>query len=548
IFNRWENISGVYKLDNNYELSLNDVDITAGTTKEIYASIPEKAKLGVVSWKLEVVKLEDGKLTGIRTCITGNSKVDTYEEVKRADGSTDRQPRTVNVLQLSDLSNATTPNLSKDITEGEKNFSNLLKSSIVSDSFRVKVTSRDIYTTDFSELPLLDYDVVIVGFVDENKKLSDENGLLNKLAIAAGRGKGIIFTQDALSYFNAPSDAGHWGTKTNERIRNMLGMDRYDVGADPIANKMAFTYNLLSLFSASKYFDKYITISGTPGIENLPSADYVERINSAKIARYPYIINVRSDGFDSISGIYQTDVEENIINGKDIQQGVGYFCLSNEKVSSPTSEQEAYSISPKDIRNNYYLWRNDTVFYSGITRNAFADAGKMNELKLFVNTIISAYGLDRYVQINVKNLPSSSDYAEGKAYYLYVDMDYDSKTFEGEKNIDFDITTKNIAPTNLKMSFYRADRDGKKVVEDGSAKKLHVKMNGNIIKVGDESSGNTSVSVSEKTDYTFNYPLSFLSDADNPNIVMEVVKDLGGTEIKDTVLIRVMRRSMFELD
>ena len=185
IFNRWENISGVYKLDNNYELSLNDVDITAGTTKEIYASIPEKAKLGVVSWKLEVVKLEDGKLTGIRTCITGNSKVDTYEEVKRADGSTDRQPRTVNVLQLSDLSNATTPNLSKDITEGEKNFSNLLKSSIVSDSFRVKVTSRDIYTTDFSELPLLDYDVVIVGFVDENKKLSDENGLLNKFKFAS---------------------------------------------------------------------------------------------------------------------------------------------------------------------------------------------------------------------------------------------------------------------------------------------------------------------------------------------------------------------------
>lgn len=552
IFNQWEKVSGVYKLDSNYEQPLNYVNVTAGRASNIAANIPDKARLGVVSWKIEVVKLKGGNLTGIRACKTGNSKVQCV--YKKDDGTTEYGPRTVNVLQLSDLSNPETPNLSKnssdpDIKPGEGQFVKLLKSSTVSDSFKVNVESMDIYDTDYSELPLLDYDVVIVGFVNKDKKLVDSNGLLNKLAIAAGRGKGIIFTQDALSYFNDIADAGHWGTDSNMRIRKMLGMDRYDVSeiANPDASKMAFTYTVLGAFAGTTYFDGFAPLGALPDLDNMPVADYVERINSAKVARFPYIINTRSVGFDSVSGIYQADVEEELVGTKDVQQSVGYFCLSNEKVTTPTAVKEPYSISPKDIRNNYYLWRHDTTFYSGITKKAFSGSGKTEELKLFVNTIISAFGLDRYVEINVKNLPRSSDYADGKAYYLYADIDYDADSFEGEKDIAFTISTKNISASGLKLSFYRADRDGHKLTESGAPKKLHVVKQGDTFKVA-EGSGSETLDVEEKKDYTFKYPLTFMNDVSYPNIVMEVVKDLGSSEVKDTVLIRTVRRSMFDLD
>lgn len=552
IYNQWEKVGGVYKLDNNYEPALNQVNLTAGTAKSLSASIPDKARLGVVSYKIEVVKLQGGSLTGIRSCKTGYAKVASVYE--KEDGTKEYGPRPVKVLQLSDLTNPETPNLSKrksdpDIKPGESHFADLLHSTLVTDSFKIDVETMDIYDTDYSELAMLDYDVVIVGFVNKDKKLVDANGLLNKLAIAAGRGKGVIFTQDALSYFNDTADASHWGTESNMRIRKMLGMDRYAVSenANPNASEMAFTYTLLGAFAGTPYFDGFAPLGSLPDIDNMPTADYVERINSAKIARYPYVINIRSTGFDSVSGIYQTDVEEELVGTKDVQQGVGYFCLSNEIPTTPSAIMEPYSISPKDIRNNYYLWRHDTVFYSGITKNAFAGAGKTEELKLFVNTIISACGLDRYVDINVKNLPRSSDFAEGKAYYLYADIDYDADAFEGEKDVAFRISTKNIVPTDLKISFYRADRDGHKLMESGSPKKLRVEKNGDMFKVN-EASGSETLDVEEKKDYIFKYPLSFMNDASYPNIIMEVVKDLGTSEVKDTVLIRTVRRSMFDLD
>lgn len=621
IFNRWIEKNGKYELDPNYEKPIASADYDCASTAPnnglLSGKIPPSKRLGVVSWKVELVKLNGEDLTGIRACTTGNTKFNITDKNK------------IRVLQLSDFSKKSkdagkaAPNLAAGFTAGEtptaaeQLFKNLATSSVVSDQFTIDVESMDIYDSEFLYLDIAPYDVFVVGFVDQDQKLVDANGLLNKLTIAANKGKGIIFTQDALNYFNNLADSTHWGSDMNSRVRSMLALDRFkvcknqpiikpssspspspsessgpvamvpgeteEVSASPLVSEavseepiepeasaspsptpeatvtpapsvvptaggaieakyMGFTYGLLDMFTDNEYFKINPAKSSTISMNTIFAGDAVDRINSAKIDRYPYVISEICKGFASRSGAYQSDVEENLIKGEDVQKAVGYFCLSND------NPDEEYSVSPKDIRNNYYLWRNDSVFYSGITKDTFQGSGMENELKLFVNTIVSAYGLERSVDISVTNLPDSANFVGGKSYYMYADIDYDKDDFEGTKDIKFTIKTKNLDDCDLTISFYRADSDGNKLTNGTIAQKILTSKTGNTFEMR-ESEAPDSHKVETKTDYVFKYPLKYMQDSiQYKNLLMEVTTTKNGVGLKDSVLVRVVRRSMFDLD
>lgn len=525
IFNMWDTSSGDYKQDPNYDTSLwqtdfTNFDVVKLTEMANKITIPVDAMLGVVSYKLEVVKLKDGKLTGIRTNITGNVKCSGSQ-------------KTIKVLQLSDLTAYSDMDLSASSDEA-KAFQKLAKSSVVSSSFDIKVTTHDLFNVDLSDLNMLNYDVIIIGFIDPNTKLLDPDGLLNKVAIAATKGKGIIFTQDALSYFNNVADAAHWGTNMNYRVRTLLGMDSFGVyssgSSTAPASKMAFTYSILNKFSENEYFS---------GLQSeITDTDIVTRINEAKIARYPYIMDVNASGFDTNSGIYQVDVEQNSLT---TQRGVSYFCLSD------FDEDKNYSVSPNDAKNNYYLWRYDTVFYTGLTVDSFQCGGgtllNTNEIKLFVNTIISAYGLERSITINVTNLHRLSDNKFGKTYSLYADVDYTETSLSGTKNVEFNLTKKGLKSSEIQLSFYFADRDGNKI-----SGPLDLYQEVRTFKTSGTGGTKTTFQVEAGKDYTFVYPYEFLNGGSNENILIEATVVEDGKTITDCVLIKAIRRSMFDLD
>lgn len=513
IYNEWKKEDSGYELDPNYEQPVWETVFTAGDTVNVSGSaIPARAMLGAVSYKLEVVKLSGGALTGIRSNMTGTVK---------CSGST----KDIKVLQLSDFDSYSNMDLSSNSQEAQE-FKKYALSGIVSDRFNIKVTSLDINKTEFAEVDLLEYDVILIGFVNEVKKMSDSDGLLTKLSIAAEKGKGVIFTGDALTYYNDVADAIHWGSNMNHRVRTLLGMDRFKAFASGSAtandSEMAFTYSILNKHSENKYFS---------GLNvDIVTADAVSRINSAKIDRYPYIINRESTGFHSKSGIYQVDVNQ---NDSEVVNGVAYFCLDRAG---------NYSVSPRDVRNNYYLWRNDSVFYSGLTRESF-NGSYANEMRLFINTIIAAYGLERSVTIDVTNLDQCGDFEFGKSYMLYVDVDFTDNLVGGENQpVEFKLDTTGMTNPKIKLKFYKADTEGNKV---SSALELH--RNGNTFS-DDSGATSSEFTVNTGTEYTYKYPYSYLRSGANENIRIEAVATEKGKTVTDSVLIKALRRSMFDLD
>lgn len=515
IYNEWKKNGGTYTLDSNYEQPIWSEDFEAGNTVKVEnAVIPSRAMLGVVSYKIEVVKLSASGPTGIRTNMTGNVKCSASQ-------------KEIKVLQLSDLSSYSNMDLSSGSGEAAQ-FKKYAQKSTVSDRFDIKVTAMDILKSDFADIDLLNYDVILIGFINPDKKLSDPDGLLNKVNIAASKGKGVIFTRDALSYFNNIADAKHWGSNTNYSVRTLLGMDRFKAyaGGSATANdsEMAFTYSVLNKFSDEKYF------SGLTG--DITVTDKVSRINSAKIARYPYVIDTESDGFRTKSGIYQVDVNQ---KDEETLNGVAYFCLSGQ------DGEKNYTVSPRDVRNNYYVWRNDSVFYSGISRESFSGSYD-NEVKLFINTIVSAYGLERSVDIAV-DLYKISDFAWGKCYMLYADADFTEDSLSGSKPAGFILSVKGMSSPTIKISFYKADGDGNKV---SSALELH--HNGNKFSLSGSGSKSSEFTVHTETDYVYEYPYEYLSDTGNENILIEAVAKENGKTATDKVLIKALRRSMFDLD
>lgn len=534
IYNVWENTAGL-TLSNDFEKSVasKEFEVKSGNvgvnknTKTIsvnLSSIPEEAKLGTLSWKLEVVKLEGGNVTGIRSAI--------YDDVYHIE-----KKHTINVLHLGDVG-------SFKISEQSK-FNTYIAKSEVKTDFDINLTDQEIDDT-LSEINIENYEVIVVGFVNESKMLNNESALIALIKKAAAKGKGVIFTKDAISYFNNLKDSSHWGAKTNEAFRKLVGMDRFKVFDDTTieSSKMGFTYSVLNKFSTKDYFG---------GIEKkFVKADAIQKVNTAKITKYPYEIGNDSSGFSTGSGVYQLDLEKNDTTNV---LGVAYYCLDNTNPSVTN-----YSVSPKDVRNNYYLWRYDNVFYSGITRDSF---NCDNEVKLFINTIISSYGLQRGIYVNVHDLSSAAMSGDLTAYYLYADTDFDDTTLNGSKDVYFTVTKKGVSSSRAKVHFYLADQNGNKVLDPVASTPTSPKYveltttvagGSKVLPQGGEAGATVSGSDNNEIlfgkKYKFNYPYKHLLGDDAAtrcNVIIEVEAD-GAPDVTDSAYVKVLRRAMFDLD
>ncbi len=162
------------------------------------------------------------------------------------------------------------------------------------------------------------------------------------------------------------------------------------------------TYGKLGLHSSDKY--RYEGIEAR-WFNKTPSL-YLDRINDGAISRWPYQINARAQ----LGGNTEVAMPDYLLNigtarNEDEDRGKAYttawFTLLD-----PLNAKGAYSSSPGDGSNNYYVYSNGSVVYVGQTEYKYVydpkgiadpEADGTDECMIFVNALMAAYnaGLHR---------------------------------------------------------------------------------------------------------------------------------------------------------
>ncbi len=308
------------------------------------------------------------------------------------------------------------------------------------------------------------YDMLILGFIDVYKGPNIEATKGIKQYIE--NGYSVLFTHDCTSFVNSydrtaklmnggddtrPLIADNWGYEFNSLIRNIVGMDRYDVMAEsthenekpykPRSGRKVvldfeshgFTYLILNHwgYHAEKGNEKtafqsnnndgmsgsmleYENYVGMPlGGGQYGNTNYVTSVNRGQVTQYPYVLKDQFPVVQTHSQYYQLDLTAD--DDKDGESDiVVWYCISKIENSSVN----IYNISPNDVRNNYYIYNKGNVTYSGVGHRK--PTGE-DEFKLFINTMIAAYrtGLHEPDLAIVENY----NYDASVARNLYVSYD-----------------------------------------------------------------------------------------------------------------------------
>ena len=157
------------------------------------------------------------------------------------------------------------------------------------------------------------------------------------------------------------------------------------------------------------------------------------RVNAGQITEYPYALNERFTISRTHAQYYQLD-----FSADDDQDGqsdlVVWYCL--DKFSN--GNQSVYSMSPKDVSNNYYIYNKGNITYTGMGHSA---AGcTVDEAKLFINTMIAAYHAG--IQSPSITIQENGNYGAPKQTVMY-------RYFDGELGLD----TIDAAETEQKIYF-----------------------------------------------------------------------------------------------
>lgn len=382
-----------------YELKVN-------TTYTVTRAIPSNY-YKLIQWKLQI-ESNDSNGEATRTSVTGYTKKKTPEDDKP----------TIKVLQICSRKNPTW-NLSTD-----EQFKELMKQV---EDFNISVDTKtvDEYANAYKEkgMPYLEaYDMVIVGFKDmqddipipEGANTKETNPVLGLVQYIQD-GNSVLFSHDTTSFVNQVIDVEQtnhkqWGYNLNTIMRPLVGMDRYSVtlteevkdgvtvsdilkkglgltsNSKPVSleeiqshvSDMAYRYDSLRE-ETDKEVQGYANtlLKGKATGWDIYETNQAVQINQGAITQYPYVIDENLTVSTTHSQYYQLGLEED-----QDQDG------TNDIVVWYTLAGDEYDKSPKDVRNNYYLYSKGNVLYTGVGHSV---VNQEMEKKLFVNTIVAAW-------------------------------------------------------------------------------------------------------------------------------------------------------------
>lgn len=373
--------------------------------------------VGVMPWQLRVSQA------------TNSYRYDQksgYVYVKNSKGS----PTKVKILQINSKLEHNEGFRGNFDMQAQKNDSNTKFHKLLS---QVKDFDLDIETVRYDDVKKMDevcdklqtYDMLVIGFGD-CYDIDNTNGHLDKIKEYIQSGKPVLFAHDTTSFCNNKNDTREnnvWGYKFNSIIRDTVGLDRYgilsnaylkkgntlikstdsdftkavenaeknntDIAYEPKSDKtvivrqnQGFTYADLNQYQwkdNGSDHGEYRLYSGLDNYDVEAKTNKAVKVNSGQITTYPFKIADEINIATTHKQYYQLDMNQDA-DGDGESDIVVWYTLSNHGI---------YEQSPKDVRNNYYIYTMGNVTYSGVGHSDFSN--NEDELKLYINTMIAAY-------------------------------------------------------------------------------------------------------------------------------------------------------------
>lgn len=322
------------------------------------------------------------------------------------------------------LAGASTFNMQEQKSDSNSKFSKLLK-DVTDFELDIKTLAGD--SVEFKKLckdnKVKDYDMLVIGFSDCYEIYNDSKQV-DRIKEFIQSGKAVLFTHDTTSLSNNKYKGNetvrnnNWGYDFNTIVRDIVGMDRYgilhssalkkgntlkegtdeyaeavsyakehntDIAYKPRSNKetivrqnQGFAYGDLDSNQDTSHGGcrLYSWLYGTMG-----HTKNAEKVNSGQITTYPFKIPDKIEIAWTHRQYYQLDFNEDSDNDGESDIVVWYTL----------SDQNVYYSSPKDVRNNYYIYTKGNVTYSGVGHSDVTQS--VDELKLYINTMIAAYSV-----------------------------------------------------------------------------------------------------------------------------------------------------------
>ena len=368
--------------------------------------------------------------------------------------------------------------------------------------------SKGLKYEELNGLKLNNFDIIVLGFGDYNNCVT-KKCLLDALQSFTESGKSIILSHDNIDFnnnVNSSKDVSH--TYFNKYFRTLAGQDRFGVNVRIDDEKINYenigtsndnTYFLkyglnnsddgLSAFRdimTSKGFDYSADIEKytTDGIEAIsdgfalslnnsnisggqyllfdfynvyklgshdkehssswdsadsPDTSHLTCSNRGQISTYPYYISDDMQIAPTHPQYYQVNLDD-----KDLTV---WYTIEGVSDSDGKSDLYNYYLSAdtKDARNNYYIYTNGNVIYTGIGHSADITD---EEYKLFVNTLFMAFR--KSITAPELILSNTNAIRTKDLSYLYIDSDFDKST----ELLDVDL----IDATTMRLYFKIKDK------------------------------------------------------------------------------------------
>ena len=271
----------------------------------------------------------------------------------------------------------------------------------------------------------------------------DRYGVLNNWALRVGTGSDI--NDDSTSYNSVDYPTIKANTSENAKTSSELYKiakdnaerdknDKKDIAYEPKSNKarivkeiQGLAYGPLILNFWAKYTspeNKHMFYTQKRVFKNMDVfkfADSVEQVNVGQITTYPFKIKKVLDIAETHFQPYQLDLNEDEDGDGESDLIVWYTLKSSKRFANDPNY--GYHLSPRDVRNNYYIYTKGNITYSGVGHKKVTDR---EEMKLYINTLIAAYKAAMIPPSIKFKETGASDAAEKTVSYISYDVSSDA--------------------------------------------------------------------------------------------------------------------------
>lgn len=595
------NADGKYSPD---ELLRYGNDVPHSTDIYVSQSLPRDDYADVIPW---ILKVRESGNNAKRAQVQGMAafkQANDTDRIKIHVLQITSDDSTINLENLLNPGSGRTT-LFYEYTKDLKDFSLLVKTITVSDFLNkykpyapYNGTIFDPYDPQGTSSFILEvdgerkyYDMLIFGFGDCYTDIDNTYNALDDITHYIQTGRSVMFTHDTTSFVNTEESIfdtvrhglRFWGYGINQYFRNTLGLDRYGVmrkpgdtttsydiaykpsqakdiyggaatypelqglsypvlmafgnpgegsNTNPLANRILHANKEYPVFSKGNEFKigNYITDYHTK---------QVTKVNEGQITSYPYIIPDEFTIGKSHAQYYELNLEDDEITV--------WYCLSDDDPSG----NGPYSVSPNDVRNNYYIYNKKNIMYTVVGHEAIdteysPGTGSIfgeYETKLFINCMIASYqsgiqGPEVEITNTDARMNSSGEYLMMANTDQFESIEIPAPT----KTIYFRPKDLNLSLSNLSVRIYRYNSLGEAVLI-----KPDVYIKGTSSRVPDSLDGE-GVMVEAETEYSFELTLGALSDYINGKASIYIAVKNEDEDLQGGVKASIIPLNLFDLD